>query len=49
MVKALLCENEIEYSDDNNSIIAKFNENSILTVEFDNNGQLKNISGNLSL
>ena len=32
MVKALLCENEIEYSDDNNSIVAKFNENSILTV-----------------
>lgn len=49
MVKALLCENEIEYNDDNNNIIAKFNENSILTIEFDNNGLLKNISGNLSL
>ena len=49
MVKALLCENEIEYNDDKNNIIAKFNEKSILTIEFDNNGILKKISGNLSL
>ena len=49
MVKALLCENEIEYNDDNNSIIAKFSENSILTIGFDNNGLIKSISGNLNL
>ena len=49
MVKALLCENEIDYNDDNNNIVAKFNENSILTIEFDNNGLLKKVSGNLSL
>lgn len=49
MVKALLCENEIEYNDDKNNIITKFNENSILTIEFDDNELLKHISGNLSL
>lgn len=49
MVKALLCENEIDYNDDDNNIVAKFNENSILTIEFDNNGLLKKVSGNLSL
>ena len=49
MVKALLCENEIDYNDDNNNIVAKFNENSVLTIEFDNNGLLKKVSGNLSL
>lgn len=49
MVKALLCENDIDYNDDNNNIVAKFNENSVLTIEFDNNGLLKKVSGNLSL
>lgn len=49
MVKALLCENGIDYNDDNNNIVAKFNENSVLTIEFDNNGLLKKVSGNLSL
>lgn len=49
MVKALLCENEIDYNDDNNNIVAKFNENSVLTIEFDSNGLLKKVSGNLSL
>ena len=49
MVKALLCENEIDYNDNNNNIVAKFNENSVLTIEFDNNGLLKKVSGNLSL
>ena len=49
MVKALLSENEIEYSDNQNNIVAKFNDNAILTIEFDNNDLLKNISGNLSL
>lgn len=49
MVKALLSENEIEYSDNQNNIVAKFNDNSILTVEFNNNNLLSDISGNLSL
>ena len=49
MVKALLIENEIEYSNDQNNIVAKFNDNSILTVEFDNNDFIRNISGKLSL
>ena len=49
MVEALLIENEIEYEENQKSIIAKFNENSIITVDFDNNGLIKNISGNLSL
>ena len=45
----LLIENEIEYSNDQNNIVAKFNDNSILTVEFDNNDFIRNISGKLSL
>ena len=49
MVKALLIENEIEYSNDQNNIVAKFNDNSILTVEFDNNDFIRNISGKLCL
>lgn len=49
MIKALLCENDIDYNDDNNNIVAKFNENSVLTIEFDNNRLLKKVSGNLSL
>ena len=49
MVKALLCENDIEYSEDNNNIVAKFNEKSILTIEFNNDGLLTTISGDLSL
>lgn len=49
MVKALLIENQIEYSENQNTIIAKFNNDSIITVEFDNNDLLINISGNLSL
>ena len=49
MVKALLSENEIEYSDNQNNIVAKFNDNAILTIEFDNNNLLRKISGNLSL
>ncbi len=49
MVKALLSENEIEYNDNQNNIVAKFNDNAILTIEFDDNDLLKNISGNLSL
>lgn len=49
MVKALLIENEIEYKENQNNIIAKFNENSIITVELNDNDLIKNISGNLSL
>ncbi len=49
MVKALLCENDIEFSEDNNNIVAKFNEKSVLTIEFNDNGLLTNISGDLSL
>ncbi len=49
MVKALLNENGIEYEVNPNSIIAKFDENSIMTVLLDENGAINNISGNLSL
>ena len=49
LVKALLIENEIEYKENPNSIIAKFNENSIITIELDDNELIKNISGNLSI
>ncbi len=49
MVKALLTENEIEYEENQNNIIARFNEKSIITVELSDNGLIKNISGDLSL
>lgn len=49
LVKALLIENQIECNENQNNIVAKFNDNSILTIEFDNNDLLKSISGNLSL
>lgn len=49
MVKALLIENEIEYSEKENEIIALFNEKSTLTVEFDKIGLISKIYGNLSM
>ena len=49
MVKALLTEEQIEYTENQNNIIAKFNDNSILTVEFDKDNLLIKVSGNLSL
>ena len=48
MIKALLIENDIEYSENPTEIIAKFNDKSILTIKFDENETI-NISGNLSL
>ena len=48
MVEALLKENDIEYRIEENNIIAKFNEESILTVEFYDHGAIKNISGKLN-
>lgn len=48
MIKALLIENDIKYIENPNEIIAKFNEKSILTIKFDENGSL-NISGGASL
>ena len=44
----LLIENNIEYSENETGIVAKFNEKSILTVKFDERGSVS-ISGNLSL
>ena len=49
LVEAILIENEIEYHKDNNNIIAKFNEQSVLTIEFGENDLIKSINGNLSL
>ena len=46
MVKALLIENEIDYRENKDNIVAVFDEESQLTVEFDN-GAIKSISGNL--
>ncbi len=48
MVKALLIENNIQFNESQNEIIAKFNEKSVLTIKFNEKG-LVNISGNLSL
>ena len=47
LVEALLLENDIEYEINENKIIAKFSETSILTVQFDDNNLISNISGNL--
>ena len=49
MIKALLTENEIKYTVEENNILAKFNEHSIITIEFDSNDRIINFSGNLSL
>ena len=49
MVQAMLIENEIEHSVEGNNIIAKFNDKSILTVEFSEKDLINKISGNLSL
>ena len=49
MIKALLTENEIKYTVEENNILAKFNEHSIITVEFDSSDRIINFSGNLSL
>ena len=48
LVKALLIENEITYESNQNNIIVKFDENSILTVQFNEKELIKNISGNLA-
>lgn len=47
MVKAILTENDIEYTEEDNEILAKFNDTSI-TITFEN-GRIKNCLGNLSL
>ena len=47
MLKALLIENEITYQEDQNNIIANFNENSSFTIKFEND-VITNISGNIS-
>ena len=49
MIEALLTENEIKYTVEENNILAKFNEHSIITIEFDSNDRIINFSGNLSL
>lgn len=46
MVKALLIENEIDYRENKDNIVAVFDEESQLTVGFDNN-VIKSISSNL--
>jgi len=48
MVKALLNENGIHYDDHQNNVIAKFNENSLLTINFDDNDLITNISSYLN-
>jgi len=49
MVKALLIENDYEFEEKDNNIIAKFSENSLLTIELDNYDRIIKVSGNLSL
>lgn len=49
MVKALLTENDIEFCEEGNDIFAKFNERSIIKVQFNDYGIVKKLSGNLSL
>lgn len=49
MVKALLTENEIEYEETEDSIIAKFDEDTFITVRLNENGLIENYSKKLSL
>ena len=46
MVKALLTENNIEYQENENSVVAKFNEKSIITVKF-KNGLIEGLQGTM--
>lgn len=48
MIKALLIENDIPFIDEDKNLKARFNEESEITVEFDDNYCLKNIYGMLS-
>ena len=49
MTKALLIENDIPFEEATDKIIAKFNEKSIISVKFNSNNLITNISGDLSL
>ena len=48
LVKALLIENDIDFVDNNDNIVAKFNENSNFIVKFNDKGLITNISGGLN-
>ena len=48
MVKALLIENDYEYEEKNNIIIAKFSNDSKLNIVFDEKNRLVKIEGNIS-
>jgi hypothetical protein len=48
LIEAMLCENDIAYQVGESSILAKFSEDSILNIDFNNNGLIVNISGNIS-
>jgi len=47
MIQALLTENDIEYQIDEKSIVAKFSEDAIITISFNENGLITGISGKL--
>lgn len=49
LVKALLIENDYEFEERENKIIAKFSDKSIMTIEFKDRNILKRILGNVSL
>lgn len=49
LVKAVLIQNGIEYVEEGNDIIAKFNEQSVISVQFDGSERITKINGNLSL
>ena len=46
--KKWLDEHDIEYEENQNSIIAKLDEDSIITIELDDNGLIKNVSTGLN-
>jgi len=47
MIQGLLSENDIEYQMDEKSIVAKFRENATITIKFNENNFITNISGDL--
>ncbi|MBP3707850.1 MAG: hypothetical protein J6J36_04490 [Clostridia bacterium] len=49
LIKAVLIQNGIEYVEEGNDILAKFNEKSVISVQFDGSERITKINGNLSL
>ena len=48
LVKSVLIENDIDFIDNDNSIVVRFSNDSILKVDFNDKGLIKGISGEMN-